>query len=199
MPLESLHLIIAVAFGAVNCFYGYRLFQWILTVWGFVLGVSMAGELAAQLSDGNMIAMVLAGIVGGIIGASVFAALYFLGVFIIGATFLVSATDAVVQALAIQMHPLFLLIPGIIGGLLALVLQKLLIVLATAFLGAVWIIAAGAAWKYGHALDSVLRDPRILGENLIPAVGLAFVLGLLGALMQFLVTAKGFVADSKES
>jgi hypothetical protein len=199
MLIESLPLIIAVVFGAINCFYGYRLFQWLLTVWGFVLGISMAGELAAQLSDGNMIAIVIAGIIGGIIGASVFAALYFLGVFIIGAAFLVSATDAVTEALAIQMHPLFLLIPGIIGGLLALVLQKLIIVLATGFLGAFWLVAAGAAWKFGHGLDAVIRDPRVLGENLVPALGLAFVLGLLGVLVQFLITAKGFVAKSKES
>lgn len=197
MNIEILPLIVIVLFGLVNCFYGYRLFQWLLVVWGLVMGASLGGELAAQGFDGNLVAVALAGLVGGVIGASIFAALYYLGVFLLGGLFLATVVDAVFQAFSVAMHPVFLLIPGVVGGLLALVLQKIVIVFATAFLGAFCLTGAGASWRFGVALDEIARDPSsALGEQFLPVTSVAFVLGVVGVLVQLLITSRGVAGKS---
>ena len=63
--------------GVVACFFGYRLFRIVLSIFGFILGALLASSVFGASDTGPMI---IAAIVGGLIGAAVLFAAYFLGV-----------------------------------------------------------------------------------------------------------------------
>src|SRR4029079_14279025 len=68
--------------GAITCFAGYRLFRFVLGIYGFVLGAMIASSTMGVNSTG---AMVAAALVGGLVGAVVLMLAYFVGIALIGA------------------------------------------------------------------------------------------------------------------
>ncbi len=125
----------AIAWGLLDCFYGYRIFRITLGVIGAVFGVILGqmGAVALGLGFGGQIAGMIA---GGLLGAGLAFLLYVGAVFIAGFGFgstlgllLLShynQTAALVSGVVL----------GIIGGFLAVSLQRVLIILSTALLGA---------------------------------------------------------------
>jgi hypothetical protein len=63
--------------GTLSCFAGYRLFQVVLAIYGFILGAMLASSLVGATSTG---AMVGAAIVGGIASALILTLAYFVGI-----------------------------------------------------------------------------------------------------------------------
>ena len=88
LPQDVLNVIFAIAIlvGAIQCFFGYRFFKFILGLTGFLLGGAIAAAVGFAISQQEIVAL-LAGIVGGFIGASSMVAMYFIGIFLIGAFF----------------------------------------------------------------------------------------------------------------
>ncbi len=193
ISVELLLLIVVGGFGLVNCFFGYRFFRFLLTVWGLVLGATLGSEFIGHYFEYNRVAVGLGGFLGGAVGAIVFTVVYFLGVFLIGAASLVGATDSLVTLAGFQMHPVFLLIPAVIGGVLALLLQKILIIILTSVAGACAIVAAGAAHHFGLPVLDVLRTPQLLQPHVLAAVGVVAVLAVMGMVVQFFITGTGMV------
>src|SRR5215216_4264937 len=68
--------------GTVACFFGYRLFHIVLSIFGFILGALLASSVVGTSDTGPMI---VAAIVGGLLGAAVLFMAYFLGVAMVGA------------------------------------------------------------------------------------------------------------------
>ena len=68
--------------GAVACFFGYRLFRVVLSIFGFILGGLMASSLVGP-SDTTW--MIGSWIVGGVIGMALLYAGYYVGVALSGA------------------------------------------------------------------------------------------------------------------
>ena len=68
--------------GAITCFAGYRLFRFVLAIWGFILG---AGIGSSMMGGDSAIAMIGAGLAGGLLGALALVFAYFVGVALVGA------------------------------------------------------------------------------------------------------------------
>ena len=125
----------ALAWGVLDCFFGYRIFKITLAVLGGLIGVVFGQAAGAALglgSTGEIGGLLL----GGLLGAGLAFLLYVAAVFVAG--FLFGATLGILL-LANFNHMVALLsggVIGVIGGFLAVKLQRVLIMLSTALFGA---------------------------------------------------------------
>ena len=68
--------------GIVACFFGYRLFKFVLGIFGFILGALAASSI---WGSSDTVYMVLAALLGGLVGGLLLLAAYFVGVALVGA------------------------------------------------------------------------------------------------------------------
>jgi hypothetical protein len=125
----------AIAWGLLDCFFGYRVFKVTLAVVGGLLGAT-AGHAAALAMGLGPLGLTIALIAGGVLGALLAYLLYIAAVFVAGFGF--GATLGILL-LANVHHMVALLsgcVLGIVGGFLAVKIQRILIILSTALLGA---------------------------------------------------------------
>ncbi|HVU18782.1 MAG TPA: DUF4203 domain-containing protein [Candidatus Didemnitutus sp.] len=190
----------AIAWGLADCFFGYAIFRVTVTFWGIVGGLIL-GELGAQsmgLGTGGIIAgMVVGGVVGGV-GAFL---LYLAAVFVAG--FMFGATLGML-ILANFNHEVALLssaVIGIIGGILAVKLQRTLLILATALLGSFRALLGAMYftqhldWVY-YVTQKPQQIPALIDGNrwLFPSV---LVLAAVGAIAQFGIGSRASAANAK--
>ncbi len=124
-----------IAWGVLDCFFGYRVFKVTLALLGGMLG-AMGGQAAAVAMGLGSGGQVAAMIVGCVLGAGLAFLLYIAAVFVAGFGF--GATLGVLL-LANFHHMVAMLtgcVMGVIAGFLAVKLQRALIMLSTALLGA---------------------------------------------------------------
>src|SRR5471030_2143355 len=129
--------------GALACVAGYRLFKTVLAIYGFILGAMLASSLMGVT---NTTGMVVAAVLGGIVGALILVFAYFVGIALIGAG--LGALFAHVgwgwfrpgdpPALAV-------IALAVLGSIGAMLLQRYVIVVSTAFGGAWTMIVGGVA------------------------------------------------------
>ncbi|HVZ66225.1 MAG TPA: DUF4203 domain-containing protein [Lacunisphaera sp.] len=131
----------AIAWGLLDCFFGYRIFKITLAILGGLIGVVFGQAAGAALGLGP--AGEIGGMIaGGLLGLGLTFLLYLAAVFTAG--FLAAGTLAILL-LANLHHMVALLAAGVIGlvgGFLALKLQRIVLVLATALLGAFRVMLA---------------------------------------------------------
>ena len=124
----------AIAWGLLDCFFGYRVFKITLAVVGGLFGVvfgQAAGHALGLGTGGEIGGMIM----GGLLGAGLAFMLYTGAVFVAGFGF---GSTLGVLLLTHYNHMVALmsgLVLGIIGGFLAVSLQRVLIILSTALLG----------------------------------------------------------------
>lgn len=176
-----------IAWGLLDCFFGYKIFKLTIALFGAFAG-AIFGQ-AAGIALGLGFAGEIGGlIVGALLGAGLSYLLYLGAVFCAGFAF--GATLGMLL-LANYHHMVALLtggVLGIIGGIAAVKLQKVILVLATAVLGA--FRATTALMYFTHRIDWVyyFRQPQqipalISGHPwLLPAV---LLLAAIGAVAQF--------------
>ena len=136
--------------GALFCFAGYRFFRILITIWGFFAGFNL-GTAAMTALFNNAFLQTTTGIVLGIVIGLVFAALayffYYFAVVLLGATAGYDLGSGLIGAIGLN-NPGFIAV--IVGVVLAVVfalvillfnLPKLLIMVFTAFGGAVAMLA----------------------------------------------------------
>jgi uncharacterized protein YacL len=124
----------AIAWGVLDCFFGYRIFKVTLAVVGGLLGLAAGHALMSALGLGQG-AQIAGMVIGALAGAGLAFLLYIAAVFVAGFGF--GATLGVLL-LANYHHMVSLLtglVMGIIGGFLAVKAQRILIILSTALLG----------------------------------------------------------------
>jgi uncharacterized protein DUF4203 len=178
--------------GIIACFAGYRLFRMVLAIYGFFIGAMLASSIMAS---SNALGMVVAALVGGVIGSIVLFFAYFVGIALVGAGlgaivahFGWSQVSATEQPLAV------LLICVVIGTVVALVLQRYVIIVSTAFLGA-WTVVVGALALDRGTVRASSADVWIL-YPFAPASGPRWVLiawialGILGTAVQMVISRK---------
>jgi hypothetical protein len=181
----SAFVFFGMVFGAIECFFGYRIFKVILGIIGFLGGFAMTGMIGYTMAV-NELFLYLMGIISGIIGAVMMIWLYFFGVFFIGAMLggVIGAT--LFGAINLSPNGLLLFIISIIFGSIALIFQKYMIIIATAFIGS-WHMVVGIACLFDG--KSCLTDPAWLlkiGSNHNYLVTLVWlILGFLGCFVQF--------------
>lgn len=123
-----------IAWGFLDCFFGYRVFKITLAVVGGLVGLAAGHGAAIALGLGEtaeLVSMVVGAVVGGVLAFMLYIAAVFIAGFGFGATL-------GMLLLANYQHMVSLLvgvITGIIGGFLAVKAQRILIILSTALLG----------------------------------------------------------------
>src|SRR5262245_30649698 len=179
--------VLLVLSGAVACFAGYRLFKIVLGIYGFILGAMLASSM---MGVSNTTGMIVAALLGGIAGALLLVFAYFVGIALVGAGLgalvahvgwgWVGSGDTPAAAVVA------LSIAGSIGAML---LQRYVIIVSTAFGGA-WTIVVGAV-----ALMSDRAAPRATTADVwilypmtappSPVISIVWIaLGLIGTAVQ---------------
>ena len=116
--------LVLVLAGAVACFAGYRLFRYVLALFGFILGAMIA---SSTLGINNIVGMLVAALVGGLVGAGVGALVAHFGWTPFG-----TGDPPVLLVIGLA-------VAGAIGAMFA---QRHVIIVTTAFVGA-WTLIVG--------------------------------------------------------
>lgn len=179
---------ILVAGGLLSCLFGYRLFRFVLAVFGFIIGALAASSV---FGEGAATAMVVAAIVGGLAGAVLLLAAYFVGVALVGAGMGALLVNLLWTRIQGDPHPAVVIVAAVAGALVATWLQRYVIILATAFGGA-WTTVVGAAALMGNpaTLTAAAEGDLWVAYPMNPAPGQGWVpwtflaMGLVGTLVQ---------------
>jgi hypothetical protein len=188
-------VILLVLSGAVACFAGYRLFRVVLAIYGFILGAMLASSI---MGITNTSGMIVAALLGGIVGALLLVFAYFVGIALAGA-----GLGAVVAHVGWgQVRPgdppaLALITLAVIGAIVAMLLQRYVIIVATAFAGAWTMIIGGLATagervaaRGGPGAEAWILYPMMpaSADRWWPFAWIA--LGIVGAVVQIGVTGR---------
>ena len=180
---------LAIAVGLFACFWGYQLVKLILGIMGFAAGATAGWAAAMALAPSHsLVGLVCAGI-GGVIGAILFIWLYFFGIFLLGASAGAVVAAAAFSGTGHQAQPILMLACAVVFGLLALLLQKFMIAISTAF-GGSYLVTAGLLrfFRTGPpAAPLWFNDTHAAAPGLLGYVALAFwlILGLVGVRSQY--------------
>jgi Domain of unknown function (DUF4203) len=174
--------------GLVACFAGYRLFRIVLGIYGFILGALLASTMVGA---GNAGSLLLAAVVGGVIGAIVLNFAYFLGVVLVGAAFGAMVATTVWGRAGVEPHVLIVILFAVIGAVGAMMLQRFVIIVGTAFGGAWTALVGGLALLGDRAAQAAASANNVwVVYPLDPAPGKRWVLwvwlalGLAGTVTQ---------------
>jgi hypothetical protein len=193
-PYGILATLTLVVGGAVSCFAGYRLFRVVLAIYGFILGAMIASSM---MSANSTAAMVLGALVGGLIGAAVLTLAYFVGIALVGAGLGALVAHVMWQSSGTGDPPaLAVIVLAILGAVGAMLLQRYVIIVATAFGGA-WTLLVGSLALVGDrraARAAASGDVWILYPTTAPGqrwVPIAWVvIGLIGTAVQLGITGR---------
>ena len=133
-PKSELMQLLLVIGGVILLVGGWRVYDWVVVIAGFVIGAALA--LSLLTTDSTLIS-VAAILTGGLIGAFVAVYLFVVGVFVIGAYIGIVLTGAILGQISTDpISPLVLLIGGLIGGLILASLSFQFLVIVSAVVGA---------------------------------------------------------------
>lgn len=195
--------LIAFLFGLALCFAGYKMFLFLLPIWGFFFGLWLGAQSMQALFGVGFLATVTSWVVGFIVGA-VFAVLSYL--FYIAAVAIVAgslgyyAAVGILLALGMNMNWLVWLIGIVAAVALAIVtlrfnLQKWVIIIATSLAGAA-VVFGGFFVMFNPATSALMENPikAFLSSSPLLMI-LAIVVAILGIVVQYRNT-RAFTLDS---
>lgn len=178
--------IACIAWGLLDCFFGYKVFKVSLALLGALVGAMLTQAIALRLGASENVALIAA-IVGALAGAGLAFLLYIAAVFVAGFGF--GATLGIL--LLAHFHQMVALLTGvvlgIIGGFVAVKVQRVLIILSTSLVGAFRALLALSFFTNRIDWLFYLRQPEQLPaviENngwMLPAI---LVLATVGAVAQ---------------
>jgi len=187
--------ILLVLGGALAWSAGYRLFHVVLAIYGFIFGAMLASSV---MGASNTVGMVVAALVGGLVGAAILTFAYFVGIALVGAGLGAFVVHLGWSRWAAGDPPATLVIVvSIAGAIGAMLLQRYVIIVGTAFGGAWTMIVGGLALTGERSAARALTsaDVWILypltpasGQRWIPVAWIA--LGLIGVTVQLRVTGR---------
>jgi len=134
--------------GVLSCFAGYRLFRFVLGVYGFIVGAMVTTSIMGATATWML---VVAAIVGGIVGALLMIAAYFIGVGLVGAGLSALALNVVWRLFGGGEPPtVVLVIVCVLGALAALSVVRYVVIFGTALAGS-WTLLIGALALVGNS------------------------------------------------
>lgn len=177
----------AIVWGLLDCFFGYRVFKLTIALLGAVAGalLGLAGAQAAGFGSGGELAALA---IGALTGTGLAFLAYIAAVFVAGFGFGATLAILLLSHFHHMVALLGALIVGVVGGIAAVKLQRVLIILSTALLGA--FRAIFALMYFTNQLDWLyyFRQPQQIPAAIdtngwvFPAV---LVLAAVGAIAQF--------------
>ena len=178
--------------GAIAWAAGYRLFRFVLTLFGFYIG-ALAASAVLGPSDRTM--LVFAALGGGAVGAVIMFFGYFVGVALVGAGIGALSVHLIWSRLGSDPHAFVVILAAVAGAASAMALQRYVIITATAFAGG-WTML----WAAMNVVDStgtLARRPQVwmvYPLDLSPGrrwIVVAWaVIGMLGVFTQLRFTAR---------
>ena len=177
--MEAIMLLLLL-FGALECFFGYRIFRVITALVGFIVGAAIGGVLG--FFTAQQLGALIGGLVVGILGGLLAFKLYKLGVFVI--CFFAGAALGLVLGAAAGDQSMAFAFAGIAGlalGVLGVILTGPLIIISTAI---------GGGMSCGMSLGTIMSN---MGLGLL----LGVVLSIVGILLQFYMEKKKDTSGEK--
>ncbi|RLN52745.1 hypothetical protein BBJ28_00009627 [Nothophytophthora sp. Chile5] len=208
----SLLAMTAIAVGVVTVVMGYRIFRATLFIIGFAVGgvgFAMVAESVFAKEEWAVTASWVAFVVGGIIGGFFVVCLAQIGVFVVGTTAGVILAMILNNSFGYMMHPsdpevmlaLLCVILGLLCGVLALKLEKPVLIVATSLFGAGTLVWGVGYFAGDFPSSNDLQEYATQAANgdleyaipgawcaYLAAIAICFVLSLF---MQFRQTARG--------
>ena len=176
--------------GALYCFVGYRLFKVMLVLTGFLLAGGVSAAMVGVAFPGEWLVPAVVGVICGILGAGVLLFLYRLGVFVVGAAFGSLLAFQLLQNAGPAWAGIAIVLSGLLGGGLALLLERPVLSLAMATIGA-WLMVASVT-VFLHAGKDLKMNP----EDVSP--GVAWVLLLLWLVLTLFGLFTQYARPSKD-
>ena len=184
--------IILLVAGLLTCFMGYRLFRWLLAIYGCLSCGYLTSLFVGTLEPWAAVAAVVS---GGLVGALILLVAYLAGLAIVGAGLGVLAVSLFWTPQNGGTEAWVVVVACLIGAIAAVSLQRYVIIVSTSFGGA-WTALVGALALGGHAeaVAAATGDvwqvyPMAPANGQVPfAIGWAG-LGLLAALVQLRATS----------
>jgi Domain of unknown function (DUF4203) len=172
-----------IIFGLVNGFFGYRIFKVLIGIWGFFTGVSLGLYASAQVGLSGPAQWILA-ILAGILAMVVMILLYYAGVFLLGILLGLILLDVMSFHVPFQLTWIWLAGAGLLGGICALLVQKPVLIIGTAYAGA-WLTVLSIMSYILHVPPWLLSFPgKLTGPDGLYALVGWLVLGTLGMAVQ---------------
>lgn len=170
-----------IIFGAIECFFGYRLFRIVTMISGFFVGGLLGGIIGGIVSGegaGALFGFLLIGILGGWLAFKLYKLAVFVTCFLSGGILGlgIGLIGGEIE-LGLSLSPIL----GIFAGVLGVIFTKPVIIISTSFSG-------GTAM--GAALDGLLN-----GDGLGTFLGV--LLGVAGVFLQFWMEKKDYSRFSK--
>jgi len=189
---------IALLFGTLLLLGGYRFFLFVLPIWGFFFGFGLGAESVQALFGDAFLSTVTSWIVGFVV-ALIFALLsyvfYFAAVALIGAALGYALGVGFMELIGINFGLLDWLVGVAVGivvgfGVIVLNVQKLVVIAATAILGA-GVIVATFLGIFGGPEAQLIQNPVHTALQASPLWVLAFiVLAIVGIAVQIQTTRR---------
>ena len=132
---NDLVALLAMAVGLLVCFWGYRILKLLLALTGGIGGAMGGWQLGLANAPGHAVPCVLLSLAGGLLGAALCLWLYFLGIFLLGASAGGILAAAVFGTADKPVQGFVIVLAAIVFGVIALVAQKLMIVACSACSG----------------------------------------------------------------
>ncbi|RJP67406.1 MAG: DUF4203 domain-containing protein [Candidatus Abyssobacteria bacterium SURF_17] len=189
--MGTVWLVAAFLLGLLNCFFGYRLFIITVALLGLALGATL-GYQAGTWLGGGFFPIALAVILG-LIGLWASVSAYYAFIFVAGAFAFALLAAFLAGLYEYQAHPLLLIVVGFVGGFIALWLQRVIIIGATAAQGALASVLAVFAFATGKSVGAYRSlFNRFISGELVQTRGVWFYVGLL---VWFVLFTFGLVAQ----
>ena len=189
--------LITLFFGFVMTFMGYRFFLFLLPIWGFFFGFGVGAEAIQAIFGTAFLADVTSWVVGFVVGA-IFALLsylfYFIAVALIAGSLGYAIGAGLMMAIGFDMGFLVWLIGFILGivfavGALVLNIQKWVIIVATALLGAGVTVGTFLFLFGGLPPQQLVANPVAVALRTSPLWMIIYLLlALFGIVVQFQTT-----------
>lgn len=192
----------SILLGVFTCLFGYKIYKVLLGVFGFTAGGVLGMVVAGYVTDGGSTPILIGGAIGGVLGAVLAVGLYFVGVFLFGAAMGLMISWVALQAAGFQEQPLVLILAALVGGAMAIGIQKVVIILSTAA-GGSWIAVTGVVSLARHEITPFgpIVDPEFYHREALLALtvfGGWLALTILGIVVQFaFVAGKGDVPSRR--
>lgn len=191
-PYQAPAIALLILGGAIAWAAGYRLFRFVLTIFGFYIGALAA---TAVLGPGDRTLLIFAALGGGAVGALIMFFGYFVGVALVGAGIGAVSVHMIWSRLGNDPHAFVVILAAVAGAATAMALQRYVIIIATAFAGG-WTILWGAM-NFLEQSGEVARRPQVwMVYPLDLSPGRRWVLaswaaiGLLGVFVQLRFTGR---------
>ena len=178
-------LVFLLVLGLIYCFVGYSILRFVLALTGFAVAGTVAALLGGWFSQGNLIAMGAGFVLGGICGAMALSFLYRAGVFLVGFAAALILGFTFFFGHDASYGPVLTVGCALLGGVMALLLERPVMKLATAAIGGWLTSVAGLLLLVNGGVVDKAAQQQLSPHATWILMGSWLFLTLFGAAFQF--------------